>query len=445
MTGELVAVIGGGPAGLGAAYGLVSNGLRPAVYEASERVGGLARSLELWGQRVDLGAHLLQRRDPRIGRIWDELVGSAYDAVPRRTAVLAGNKRFTYPYDPVDVARVLGPAGTTRCLASFAAAKLGRHDDENLEGWVVGRFGRRLFDLFVQDYAEKLFGLPARELDSAIAQTLVSFQQHASFVNVARARLRRRRRTGPKPMIVRPHGGVGALMDALARRISEGGGSIRCGAAVRRLEPSKKGVELETTSGSEDVAHVIITLPLPVVAGRLATAPNGSETRLRAMASRNLVLTYLLVDAGDLFRDQWLYLHSPTFRTGRVANFQNWSQRTGEGPAILAAEVWCDDSDEAWTGDDADIAAHTVHELEAAGLVRASSVIDAHVERVPRAFPILRVGDTGVLRSVARHFDSLPNVVFSARPDANVKVGVHQSVILGIEAAERVVARLRSD
>jgi protoporphyrinogen oxidase len=200
-------------------------------------------------------------------------------------------------------------------------------------------------------------------------------------------------------MIVRPHGGVGALMDAQARRVHEGGGSIRCCAAVQRLEPSQNGVELETPSGWEEVAHAIITLPLPVVASR----------------------------------------------TGRVANFQNWSPRNGEGPTILAAEVWCDDSDEAWTGDEADVAAHTVHELESAGLLCASSVIDAHVERVRRAFPILRVGDTSVLQSVARHLDSLPNVDLTARPNANVKVGVHQSVILGIEAAERVAARLRRD
>lgn len=440
-----VAVVGGGPAGLGAAYGLVQRGIRPVLLEAGESVGGLARSIELWDEAVDLGAHLLQRNDRRIVELWDAAVGDAYDAVPRRTAVLAGAKRYAYPYEPGDVARALGPWLTARCVASFAAARFDRQaDDGNLESWVVRRFGRRLFELFVRDYVQKLTGLPARELDSALATTLVGFRRHPSLVHAARRGLGRASDGAAVPLIVRPHGGVGALMDSVARLVRQRGGVISCGAAVRRLGSSARGVEIETTQRAERFAAAIVTLPLPVVALRLATPPPHTEPVLRAMQARNLVLAYLLVGGPRPFAEQWVYLHSPELRFGRVANFGNWAPGPArrDGTAVLAAEAWCDETSALWTSPDQDVAALAAQELASAGLLEPSRVLDSHVERVPNAFPVLRRGDTAVLQAAARHIEALPKVTLTSRPQAAVNVGVHGSLLLGIEAAERIAIDL---
>src|SRR4051794_30406261 len=99
-----VAVIGAGPAGLGAALALTGGGASVTVYEGAPEVGGLARSISLWGRPVELGAHLLLRTDPRIDRLWDELIGDDFDAAPRSTRILSHGRWLHYPYRPADVA-----------------------------------------------------------------------------------------------------------------------------------------------------------------------------------------------------------------------------------------------------------------------------------------------------------------------------------------------------
>ncbi len=445
-TSGPIAVVGGGPAGLGAAYGLVQRGRVPVVFEAAPEVGGLARSIELWGVHVDLGAHLLQRRNPRIDRLWEELIGPAYDAVPRRTAVLIGSRRFQYPYEPLDVARGLGPVATARCVASFVGRRRSRASAEgDLEQWVVARFGRRLFDVFVRDYAEKLFGLPASEIDGAFASTLIGFQEHGSLAHAVRTRLRPRHRPAVR-VLVRPHGGVGALMERIATLVRRSG-AIRCEEPVRRLRSAgDAAVRVETDRGSESFAHVIVTLPLPIAVPRLTSAPPELASRLREMRSRNVLVVYLLVEAPRLFREQWLYLHSPTLAVGRIANFANWKPTDGGSlkPSILAGEIWCDEADDVWTETTAELVSRIVDELGDVGLLAGAGVLDAHIERIRGALPVLRCGDMTTLNSAASYANGLPNVTFTSQPESAVNPGVHGSLLQGLDAADSVAGSLEA-
>src|SRR4051794_41644683 len=118
-----VAVLGAGPAGLGAALALSRAGVDVHVFERADLVGGLCRSIDLWGEPVELGAHLLVRDDPTIDRLWTELIGDAHDRVPRRTSVLLGGRRYGYPFRPLDVARRIGPRRLGTLVAGAAAAR----------------------------------------------------------------------------------------------------------------------------------------------------------------------------------------------------------------------------------------------------------------------------------------------------------------------------------
>jgi len=168
-----IGVIGAGPAGLACAYKLATREIKPEVYEAGPSVGGLAKSIRLWNQTVDLGPHRFFSSDRRVNELWLDVVGKDYTMVDRLTRILYKGKLFRYPLRPGDVVGKLGPKETARCLFSYfreyVTPEAGSHADETFEGWVIRRFGRRLYEIFFKTYSEKLWGIPCHELDADFA------------------------------------------------------------------------------------------------------------------------------------------------------------------------------------------------------------------------------------------------------------------------------------
>lgn len=153
-----VGVIGAGPAGLACAYQLAKAGIKTEVYEASGSVGGLAKTIELWNQKVDLGPHRFFSRDARVNKLWLEVVGRDYSMVDRLTRILYRGRFFNYPLRQFDVISKLGATETLRCLFSYmrenVAPNISNHDEDTFESWVVRRFGRRLFEIFSKPTAK---------------------------------------------------------------------------------------------------------------------------------------------------------------------------------------------------------------------------------------------------------------------------------------------------
>ena len=168
-----VGVIGAGAAGLAAAYQLAKAGAAVEIYEADDRVGGLAKSIDLWGQRVDLGPHRFFSQDSRVNRLWLEVAGKDYRMVDRLTRIYYRNRFFDYPLKPVNALVNMGAFNAAACLGSYLKQKFSARsaalEHLNFEDWVVDRFGRKLFEMFFKSYSEKLWGISCRELDADFA------------------------------------------------------------------------------------------------------------------------------------------------------------------------------------------------------------------------------------------------------------------------------------
>jgi protoporphyrinogen oxidase len=229
-------VIGAGPAGLTAAYQLTKTIPEVTVFEADHAVGGLARSMRLWDQTVDLGPHRFFSSDRRVNEIWLEVVGRDYAMVSRQTRILYQRKLFQYPLQPRDALTKLGIGEALRCVGSYGCEQLRpTPQDGSFENWVCRRFGRRLFEIFFKSYSEKLWGISCQELDSDFAaQRIKKFSLSEALKSMFASKHRDQHRTLVDEFAY-PVGGSGMVYERMAGAIGERGGSVELKTPVRKV------------------------------------------------------------------------------------------------------------------------------------------------------------------------------------------------------------------
>src|SRR5438132_7211937 len=255
-----VAVIGAGPAGITAAYQLAKGGAQVEVFEAADAVGGMCRSIDLWGQKVDLGPHRFFSNDPRVNELWLEVVGRDYRMVDRLTRVYYRQRFFDYPLKPANALWNMGAWNAACCLGSYLKEKIPapRQADrqQTFESWVVGRFGRRLFNMFFKSYSEKLWGIPCDALDADFAAQRIKKFSLGQAVKAALGFGKNQHKT-LVDQFAYPLGGTGMVYERMAERVKELGGQVHLQRPVGRIVHDRRRVQgLELSGGFEPFDHV---------------------------------------------------------------------------------------------------------------------------------------------------------------------------------------------
>jgi protoporphyrinogen oxidase len=442
-----IAVIGAGPAGMTAALQLSRRGAEVSVFEAGQRVGGLARSLDLWGQRVDLGPHRFFSTDARVNQLWLDIVGREYAMVDRLTRIYYRRRLFQYPLKPLNALWNMGLPDAAMCVTSYLKEQLRpgfqAKDDVSFESWIVRRFGRRLFEMFFKSYSEKLWGIPCSELSADFAAQRI---KNLSFPEAVKSAMSRHRGRQHKTLVDRfayPLGGTGSVYEKMADRLRDCGGDIHLECPVRRILHEAfhvKGIELRS-GRVEHFDHVVSTMPLTNLVRGLSDVPVDVQASAAALQFRNTILVYLHVDSDSLFSDQWLYIHAPNLKMGRVTNFRNWvPQLHGEArTTILAVEYWCDDSDPIWIAPDDRLIEQAIHELWSARLLRDEQVMDGHVVRARRCYPVYRHGYRKHIERLADHLRNFSGLTPIGRYGTFKYNNQDHSILMGILVAENLL------
>ncbi|HVY55485.1 MAG TPA: amine oxidase, partial [Thermodesulfobacteriota bacterium] len=156
---------------------------------------------------------------------------------------------------------------------------------------------------------------------------------------------------------------------------------------------------------------------------------------------RNTILVYLNVKKENLFPDNWIYIHSPQLRVGRITNFRNWSPYLygEEKSSILALEFWCDDSDEIWSQSDENLTGLAGREIAEAGLVRRDDITDGYVYRIKRCYPVYKSGYKKLLRPVRDYLDGIKGLTVIGRYGSFKYNNQDHSILMGILAAENIL------
>ena len=444
-----IAVIGAGPAGLTAGLELAKGGIAVDVFEASSQVGGLARSIDLWGQRVDLGPHRFFSTDARVNRFWLDVVGSDYHLVSRLTRIYFDGKFFDYPLRPLNVFTQLGIAETTLTLLSYARQCLGlnaKADQPSFEAWVTRRFGKRLYETFFKTYSEKLWGIPCTELSEDFAVQRIRKLTLRDAVGAALFPSKKHEHRTLADCFAFPSQGTGMVYERIADRLSAAGGQVLLNSPIRHVQTVDGRVTGITTADGIEHAydHVISTMPLTLLVQGLNNVPQSVLDAVDQLKFRNTVLVYLEVADPKLFRDQWLYIHDARVRVGRVTNFSNWqmAQQTDPPSSILCCEYWCNHTDETWTASDEQLASQAVAELKLIGLL-PTSVHNSHVVRIPRSYPVYRIDYRQHVNVVSDFLRQIQGLSVIGRYGSFKYNNQDHSILMGLLASENILQRTR--
>jgi protoporphyrinogen oxidase len=407
-------IIGAGPAGLTAAYLLARDGRAPVVLEALPVVGGLARTEAREGFRFDLGGHRFFTKVPQVELLWHEVLGEEFLLRPRLSRIYYRGRLIDYPLSGPNLMRTLGPLELSRALLSYAAAIVRpRHEALTFEDWVSQRFGRRLYEMFFRSYTEKVWGVPGNELRAEWAAQRI---KGLSFASAAKASLLGNRGNDVRSLIEEfhyPRLGPGQMWEAMRDRVIDWGGEVHTGAPVQEIRLDGQRVEEVVTEGRRHrVGQLISSLPLRAL-GTVVDPPPPAEVvaATAGLRYRDFLTVALVLEGGDLFPDNWIYVHDPDVRVARVQNYRAWSpwMVPDENKACIGLEYFCFEGDQLWSMPDEDLVELAADEYARIGLGDRARVVRGWVVRVPKAYPVYDEAYGGRVAVVRKWLEGIEN------------------------------------
>ncbi|MEO0839301.1 MAG: NAD(P)/FAD-dependent oxidoreductase [Cyanobacteria bacterium J06643_5] len=395
MKNNQVVVIGAGPAGLTAAYHLVKNGIKPIVLEQSDKVGGISRTEKYKGYHFDIGGHRFFTKVQEVQDLWYEVLEDDFIKTPRMSRIYYQGKFFQYPLSAFDTLQKLGISESFMIIWSYLQAKRQPLPvEENLEQWVTNRFGERLYKTFFKTYTEKVWGIPCNQIQAEwAAQRIKGLSVKTAVLNALIGK------NDTKTLIKEfdyPRLGPGMMWERFTEKIEAAGGEVHMNTKVLGME--REGQRISKVIAERDgnliqfeADNFISSMPLnklvqkmdPALPSRVLEAANG-------LKYRDFLIVSLIVDAPDLFPDNWIYIHSPEVKVGRIQNFKNWSAQMvpDSSKTCLGMEYFSNIGDSLWSKTDEELIELATKELETLGLAKGAVVEDGVVIRQPKAYPV---------------------------------------------------------
>ena len=417
-TDPPIIVIGGGPAGLTAAYELTKQQQTPLVLEKYDKVGGIARTENYRGYHFDMGGHRFFTKSAQVQQFWQEVLGDDFLRRPRLSRIFYKNKYFHYPLKPFNALWGLGPIEGVRIIGSYVRWHLFPYkEEETFEQWVTNRFGRRLFETFFKSYTEKVWGIPCDELKAEWAAQRI---KDLSLKTAIAAMFLKPQET-IKTLIEEfdyPRRGPGMLWTAVQDRINAQGGQVQLNSNVVGIQREGlriTGVTVERDGRTQTLTGSSFISSMPVTQLLQWLDPPPPPHVLQAanqLAYRDFLTVCLIIKKKELFPDNWIYIHDPSVQVGRIQNFKNWSADMVPDQTMtsLGLEYFCNEGDEIWNMPDEALVALGKREIAKIGLAQAEDVVDGVVFRVEKTYPVYDSDYVASLETIKAYLATLENL-----------------------------------
>ena len=446
-----VVILGAGLAGLAAGSVLSRSGAGVSMIERDATVGGLARTIERNGFRFDLGGHRFHTDNDSVESLVRSALGGDVLEVDRSSKILMNGRYFEYPWKPLDALGGLGIGTAASVLASFAAEqvrqRVRRPEIISFEDEIVRRFGRAMFDIFVREYSEKVWGVPCGRLARELAEWRIQgLSVWAALRDALFARDRGAVRTLARKFLYPPLG-IGQLAEGLRQQIDKHGriliGTVVAG--VSHSAGSIEGVTLRSGGRTWRVSANEFASSIPLSALVRLLDPKPPQEILEAAAGlrfRDLMVVAVMLDRPRATDQTWIYVPEPKIPFGRIHEPTNWSrQMAPEGKTLLVAEYFCFRGDARWRAPDRVLVEDTVAHLADLGLIGRDEVIDSLVLRVSEAYPLFETGHDDKRRRICDYFAGFENLEVIGRGGMFRYYNMDHAMDSGITAAEAIMAR----
>jgi protoporphyrinogen oxidase len=448
-----IIIIGAGPAGLAAAHELSTNGHSAVVLEKLDKVGGLARTENYRGFLFDIGGHRFFTKQEEVNRLWRSILGADFLRRPRLSRIYYQRKFFYYPLRPMNALAGLGVWRSLAIVLSYMRWQFFPHErEESFEQWVTNRFGKKLFETFFKAYTEKVWGISCAELRAEWAAQRI---RGLSLKTALLSMFLKPQKT-IKTLIDEfeyPRFGPGMMWQAVQSEVERRGCQVRTNCEVRTIHRRGGVIESVTISndGREETlsgAAFVSSMPINEVMAKLSPPPPPHvDEAARRLRFRGLIVVCLIVDKPDLFPDNWIYVHDPAVRVGRIQNYKNWSRDmvSDGGKTSLGMEYFCTAGDELWSMSDEALIQLAREEIARIGLAEDEDVKDGCVLRAPDAYPVYDADYRDALATVREFVDEFENFQTIGRNGLHRYNNQDHAMMTGIFAARNLMFGERND
>ncbi len=464
---------------------------RVTVLEESDTVGGISRTVEINGNRMDMGGHRFFSKDSRVNEWWNSLLPvqgapSADDILTKTEKSLVGkadpekedrvflkrrrvsriyfrNKFFDYPVSMKPQTFInMGFVSTVKVCASYALSLVKKREENNLENFYINRFGKELYSMFFESYTEKLWGRHPREISAEWgAQRVKGLSVTALLKDIACKLVgKKSNETSLIEEFYYPKFGPGQLWQCAADELKERGGEIILGAKAERILTDGKNITAITyTKDGESITKTgdIFISSMPV--SDLISGFEGCPENIKAIAAdlpyRDFVTVGLLLDrlaiknktkiktVGNIIPDCWIYVQDKNVNLGRIQIFNNWSPymvKDFENTVFVGLEYFCEENDAFWSSEDEKLKDKALSELKKIGVIDADCrAADYHVERVKKAYPAY-FDSYDRLPEVIEYLNTFPNLYCVGRNGQHRYNNMDHSMATSFEAVKCILS-----
>ena len=491
-----VLIIGAGPAGLTAAYELLdkSNEFEVTVFEESDCFGGISRTVNYKGNRMDMGGHRFFSKVPEVNKWWEKMLptqGSLpYDDVvlhrmstvvdngpdPEKTdrvmlrrnrlsRIFFNSKFFDYPVSlKIDTIKNMGLGTTIIVGFSYLKTVFHKRKENSLEDFYINRFGKKLYSMFFENYTENLWGRHPSEISPEWgAQRVKGLSIKAVLKDIFGKVFNKKNRKVETSLIEEfayPKLGPGQLWDLTAADFEEMGGTIIKNAKVTKilkdvnnnitgLVYEKNGEEINVNGD-----YVISSMPVKDLVVGMNDVPEQYLKIAQGLPYRDYMTVGVLVPhlalknetkiktIGNIVPDNWVYVHDKNVKMGRFQIYNNWSPymvKDIEHSVWIGLEYFCNEGDSMWSMSDADFAQMAINEMAAMGLIGSvDEVLDSHVERVKKAYPAYF--DTyEQMDELREYLNTIPNLFCVGRNGQHRYNNIDHSMCTSFETVKNIL------